>query len=122
MKNKDKGMTLLEVVIAFAILSIGIGFMLMSNKAYFAFREQRQERQQMMFYAAGQMEAYLEGQTVEYLSPPFNNFEVTVFAPKPVILPPANDYLEIIQIEVHKKDSPTDPEPVSIYSYRVKTP
>ncbi|NLI91830.1 MAG: prepilin-type cleavage/methylation domain-containing protein [Peptococcaceae bacterium] len=117
MKQKDNGMTTLEVVIAFAILIIGVGFMLMSNKAYYAFREQRQERQQMIFYAAGEMEAYLEGQNVEYTSPPFDKYEVTRFPPQPT----SNPYLEIIQIQVYKKDSPTNPDPVSIYSYRVKT-
>lgn len=117
MNSRDKGMTILEVVIAFTILSIGIGFMLMSNKAYFAFREDRQERQQMLFYAAGQLDAYLENQIVEVTSPPFDKYEVTRVPPRPT----ENPYLEIIEIRVSKGDSPRDPEPVSMYTYRVRT-
>lgn len=116
MDSKDRGMTILEVVIAFAILSIGIGFMLMSNKAYYAFREDRQERQQMMFYAAGQLEALLERQVVNYVDPPFANFSVRI----PAAVPDQdNPYLEIIEVEVYKTDSPTDPEPISLFTYRV---
>ncbi|MGI6449512.1 MAG: prepilin-type cleavage/methylation domain-containing protein [Desulfitobacteriia bacterium] len=121
MKFKDKGMTILEVVLAFLILGIGISFMLASNKAYYAFREERQERQQMLFYAAGQMDALLEGQTVSYDKPPFAQYSVHIPAPLPVTGENANPYLEIIQVEVYKTDSPHDPEPVSIYTYRVKT-
>lgn len=116
MKTKDRGMTILEVVISFAILSIGIGFMLMSNKAYYSFREQRQERQQMLFYAAGQMEAFLEGEIVEYTSPPFDKYEVVRS-----INNSEYPYLDIISIEVTLKENGTDSEPVVLYSYRVRT-
>ena len=116
MRHKDQGMTILEVMIAFIILTIGIGFMLMSNKAYYDFRETRQERQQMMFYAAGQMDAVLEGQSVSYSNPPFDKYGVT----PTVTNHPSNEYLQIIRIDVFKIDSPNDPTPVSIYTYRVK--
>jgi len=113
MRGRDKGMTILEVVFAIMILSIAVGFMLVSNKAYYQFRQDRQERQQMLFYAAGQMEAYLEGQTVAYNSPPFDQYTVD-FSVSPV-----NEDLEIIRVEVKKGDSPQDPDPVSIFTYRV---
>jgi len=119
MNRRDRGMTILEVVIAFTILSIGIGFMFMSNKAYYTFREDRQERQQMLFYAAGQMEAYLEGREEErYTSPPFDKYEVEFLNEDDPTYP---EYLEIIQIEVSNLTS-EDSTPVSIYTYRVKTP
>ena len=116
MRPKDRGMTILEVMLAFVILMIGIGFMLMSNKAYYGFREERQERQQMLFYAAGQMDAVLEGQGVSYDNPPFDNYEVDVT----VTDHPTNSYLHVIRVDVYKADSPTDPDPVTIYTYRVK--
>ena len=116
MNRKDRGMTILEVMIAFIILTIGIGFMLMSNKAYYSFREDRQERQQMMFYAAGQMDAVLEGQIVSYNNPPFHKYDVV-----PTVTDhPTNDHLQIIRVDVYKIDSPEDPTPISIYTYRVK--
>lgn len=120
MKLNDRGMTILEVVIAFTVLSIGIGFMFMSNKAYYTFREERQERQQMMFYAAGQMDALLEGVAVSYDNPPYDKYSVTIPPPVPVTEPEENPYLEIIQVEVSKTDSLSDP--VSIFTYRVKMP
>lgn len=117
MNRKDKGMTILEVLIAFTILSIGIGFMLMSNKAYYTFRDERQERQQMIYYAAGQVEAYLEGQAVEYNNPPFDKYQ----AVPEVVAHPSNDYLEIVKMEVINESSP-ESEPVVIYTYKVKVP
>lgn len=116
MRHKDRGVTILEVMLAFIILTIGIGFMLLSNKAYYGFREDRQERQQMMFYAAGQMDAILEGQSVSYNNPPFDKYGVN-----PTVTDHStNEYLQIIRIDVFKIDSPDDPDPVSIYTYRVK--
>ena len=116
--SKDKGMTILEVMMAFVILMIGVGFMMVSNKAYFAFREDRQDRQQMIYYAAGQMEALLEEKTVSFNDPPFDDYGINVS----ITDYPSNAYLEIVHLEVYKKGSPTDPEPVSIYTYRVKIP
>lgn len=116
MRPKDKGITILEVMLAFVILMIGIGFMLMSNKAYYGFREERQERQQMLFYASGQMDAVLEGQGVSYNNPPFDNYDVNTV----VVDHPTNPYLQVIRVDVYKSDSPTDPEPVTIYTYRVR--
>lgn len=114
--NRDKGMTMLEVIIAFIILLIGVGFILQTNKVYFGLREDRQARQQMIYYAAGQMEALLEGETVSYNQPPFDDYGVNVT----VSNHPTNSHLEIIRVEVFKNGSSTDPSPVSICTYRVR--
>lgn len=66
MKNRpEEGMTILEVVIAITILMIGTGFVVQSNAFAFRYLGQQELRQQMIFFAAGAMEATLEGHSQE---------------------------------------------------------
>ncbi|MCO1600093.1 type IV pilus modification PilV family protein [Desulfosporosinus nitroreducens] len=58
--NKEDGMTILEVVIAITILLMGTVFVAQSNSLSYRFLGQQELRQQMVFFAAGAMEAALE--------------------------------------------------------------
>jgi hypothetical protein len=71
----------------------------------------------MLFYAAGQMEAYLEGQVVDYSAPPYDNYIVLRSQTRSA----NNSYLDIIRIEVTRSDAGPEFEPVVLYSYRVRT-
>lgn len=75
MKSRtEEGMTILEVVIAITILLIGTGFVVQSNSLSYHYLGQQELRQQMVFFAAGAMEASLEGQ-----SPPNGKFNTNYF-------------------------------------------
>lgn len=117
MNNKDKGMTIIEVMFAFVILFIGVTLILQSYRAYYTFREYRQDRQQMLFYAAGQLEALVEGEEVSYNQNPFDDYTVEIYSDSV----PNHNYLEIVEVEVSKDGSDANQSPVSLYSYRVKT-
>lgn len=114
-------MTLLEVVLAMVIFLIGIGFIVQSNGVSYHYRNMHEVRQQMIFYAAGQMEALLEHQTVSASTSPFKSFVVQhVDTPDDSTLQgqPPGAYLQQIQITV------SDPDfhglaPVSLNTYRV---
>ncbi|KLU58555.1 hypothetical protein CEB3_c45710 [Peptococcaceae bacterium CEB3] len=117
----DRGMTLLEVVVAMAIFLIGIGFIMQSNAVSYRYRHMQEVRQQMIFYAAGQMEALLEHQTVSESTPPFKSFVVEhVDTPDDGTLSkdPSGAYLQQIQITVSDPDVP-GLAPVSLNTYRV---
>lgn len=122
MTRKDNGMTLIEVSMALVILLLGVGFILSSDMASHRYQNQRQLRQQMMFYAAGQMEALIEGQDSLTLgtidTPPFDNFKVNVIR-TPVT---SNDaaVLEKVIVTVSLKDSPNSPDPVELMTYRLR--
>jgi prepilin-type N-terminal cleavage/methylation domain-containing protein len=124
MRSQDKGMTLIEVSIALVILLIGVGFILNSDMVSHRYQNQRQLRQQMMFYAAGQMEVLIEGHDSITLgtvnSDPFNNFEVKIMEPKPIISSNSAAVLEQVTVTVSLKDSPTKPEPVTLTTYRLR--
>lgn len=64
----EDGMTILEVVIAITILLIGTGFVLQSNSLSYHYLGQQELRQQMIFFAAGAMEAALEGQSQDLIN------------------------------------------------------
>ncbi|HEY8909669.1 MAG TPA: hypothetical protein VIM51_05245 [Desulfosporosinus sp.] len=70
-RRTEDGMTILEVVLAITILLIGIGFVVQSNSLSYHYLGQQELRQQMVFFAAGQMEAALEGQSQ---FTPYNKF------------------------------------------------
>lgn len=119
--DKDKGMTLLEVVLAISIFLIGIGFVVQSNAVSYRYRANHQLRQQMIFYAAGQMEALLEHKTVSATTTPFVNFEVYQNnIPSDVYLQnaPSGTYLQQINLTVYDPLAP-QVEPVSMDNYRV---
>ena len=113
----DQGMTLLEVVIALAILMIGIGFLVQSDAVSYRYRAQQEQRQQMLFYAAGQMEAFVQGQTVTGDHSPFTNYSIQTV----ITAVPGNPHLEQVQLTVSTNSSSTyAPLPVLLYGYRVK--
>lgn len=81
MKDHDRGMTLIEVSIALVILLLGVGFILKSDSVSHRYLYERQLRQQMLFYAAGQLEAVIEGKEdiIDKVTvPPFSQFQVTL--------------------------------------------
>lgn len=115
MKKLDHGMTLLEVVIAITILLMGAGFMAQSNAVTFKYRNQSTEYKQMIFYAAGQMDAIIEKLTVsESDYRPFNSYNVTSLPS--VDVDGLGAYLEKVGVEV----SLPGERSVVIYSYRLK--
>lgn len=117
MKNKcEQGMTLLEVVMALSILMIGIGFLVQSDAVSFRYQAQREQRQQMLFYAAGQMEAFVQGHSVSGDHVPFTNYTVQTTV-TPVT---GSAHLEKVQLTVSSNSvSSYAPLPVELYGYRV---
>lgn len=79
MSRKEEGMTILEVVIAITILLIGTTFIVQSNSLSYKYLREQELRQQMIFFAAGRMEAALEGvRTFESeTDSPYDEFETT---------------------------------------------
>ena len=119
--SREQGMTLLEVVIALAILMIGTGFLVQSDAVSFRYRAQQEKRQQMLFYAAGQMEAFVQGQTVIGEHAPFTNY--TVQRQTDITNVSETYQLEKIQLTVSSNsDSAHAPAPVVLYGYRVIMP
>lgn len=113
--DQDRGMTLLEVIVALSLLMIGVMFVLGGNKIVFQAKAQHELRQQMFFYAAGQVEAFLElGTTLPetipglQVDPP----EVTSVTDSEV-----NGHLELVKITVRSTTNPNI-EPVSIKTLR----
>lgn len=116
MRKPDQGMTLLEVIFAITILLIGTTFMIQSNAATFKLRAQSTEYKQMLFYAAGQMDAVIQKKTVsEDVYLPFKSLEVDRFD-SPVDDDATGTYLEKVGVEVSAPGERT----VVIYSYRLK--
>lgn len=60
MRSRSAGMTLLEVVVALTIFSIGIGFLVKGDAVSYRYRAKYEMRQQMTFAAAGQLEKLIE--------------------------------------------------------------
>lgn len=115
LRKSDQGMTLIEVAFAITILLIGVGFIAKSNAVSFKFRDQSTEYKQMLFYAAGQMDAIIENQTVsesEYM--PFNSYAVTSYPSEAVA--GLGTYLEKVGVQVTAPGENS----VVIYSYRLK--
>lgn len=117
--GNEKGMTILEVVIALTIFIIGIGFLVQSDAVSFRYRAQRELRQQMLFYAAGQTEVLLEGQTASDANSPFSNFSVQTQITEVNPQPSDKVTLEQVRLTV-TSNGVRAPEPVSIYTYRIK--
>ncbi|ACL21570.1 pilin/secretion family protein with methylation motif [Desulfitobacterium sp. LBE] len=112
-KSREQGMTVLEVAVALTILMIGVGFVLQSDAVSHKYAYRSQVREQMLFYAAGVLEAEMEGVTPAVTIPGFTDF-VPVMTTHRV-----NDHLEKIEVKVSLRNSPTDPEPVVLATYRV---
>lgn len=116
---RDRGMTLLEVMLAISILLIGVGFIVKSDSVMYHYRNQREVRQQMLFYAAGQLERVLQNQPLiqgsVYVNSPFNNFAVSPISPGSVI-----EHLESIGVTVSVPGIVDPRDNVTLYTYRVK--
>ncbi|WP_425807587.1 prepilin-type N-terminal cleavage/methylation domain-containing protein [Desulfitobacterium sp. Sab5] len=121
MKHRDQGMTILEVVIAITIFLIGVGFVAQSNAVAQRYRARQELRQQMIFYAAGQLEAAIENvdqlTVTDVPGPPFNTFE-TVINVVPIV---GSEPLQEIEVNVSSSTYPDDDYlKVSLKTYRVK--
>jgi len=112
--RRDQGMTLLEVSLAMAILMMGVGFVWQSDALTHRYQAQYEQRQQMLFYGAGQIEALVQGQTVTSTTPPFSNYQVDT------VITEQNPYLEEVKLTISVNNSTHPPEPVTIYTYRIK--
>lgn len=120
-RKSQRGMTILEVVFALTILMIGIGFLVQSDAVSYRYRAQRELRQQMLFYAAGQIEALVEKQSVADSSPPFSNFNVQT--DMTAVNSQPSDKVTLEQVRLTVTSSGTgNPAPVSIYTYRIVEP
>lgn len=118
--GRDEGMTLIEVVFAISILLIGVTFVAKSDSAMYRFRYQREIRQQMVFYAAGQLERVLQNQPVIQGNASGNsqyaNFNVEYTESKV----PSQSNLKALNIVVSVGPQTTNsPDPVTLYTYRV---
>ena len=119
MGKPDQGMTLLEVVFAITILLIGAGFTAQSNAVTFRYQAQSTEYMQMLFYAAGQIDAkivkkenvtesvYLPFKDYVTAEPSYDNLQVEAGL---------ETYLEVVGVAV----SGPGERAVEIYSYRLK--
>lgn len=118
--RQDGGMTLLEVVFAISILLIGVTFVVKSDAGMYRYRSQREITQQMFFYAAGQLERLLHNQEVVQGADsgggfPINSFEVVSIGPVEI-----NDHLDSIGVTVSAPNAINPPEPITLYTYKVK--
>lgn len=118
-RQKDQGMTVIEVVIAITIFLIGIGFVLQSDAVSQRYRARYEIRQQMIFYAAGQLEAYIENPSnlPQDNTPPFNQFEVQ-FTPEDLSDLDPGYYPQKVTVTVTYRNNPNIPA-VSLSTYRV---
>lgn len=114
--NSEKGMTVLEVAIAMTILLIGVAFIMKTDVVSHRYYNQSKIKEQMLFFASGIIEAELEGVTPTVSYPAFKDF-VAETSREDVA---GNDYLEKIEVKVYLQNSPTNPEPVVLSTYRVK--
>jgi len=119
--KRDRGMTLLEVVFAISILLIGVTFVVKSDSSMYHYRYQGEIRQQMLFYAAGQLERALHNQPVIQGSasgnPQFSNFNVE-FTESDLV--PSRNHLKVLRVNVSVVPLTTNsPDPVTLYTYRV---
>lgn len=119
---RDEGMTLIEVIFAISILLIGVTFIAKSDSVMYHYRNQHELRQQMMFYAAGQLEIVLQNQPVIQgtdlaADSPFARFKVDTFTRD---LDPVNAHLKIVGVEVSIPLATHPPKKVELYSYRVE--
>lgn len=118
--STDQGMTLLEVIFALSIFMMGVGFIFKSDAVAHKYFYKGQVRQQMIFYAAGQLEARIEGVRPTVDSEPFRNFQAEIITDGTDVRVDQSTHLQKVQVKVTLTSSPTDPEPVSLFTYRVK--
>lgn len=119
----DEGMTLLEVIFAISILLIGVSFIAKSDSVMYHYRNQRELRQQMLFYAAGQLEIVLQNQPVIQgkdlaENSPFAGFQVDTTITSD--FDPVNLHLELVEVVISLPQATNPPDKVTLYSYRVK--
>ncbi len=118
-RSAEDGMTILEVIIAIIIFMIGITFVLQMDAVSHKHFNQGQVRQQMLFYASGVLEGVIEG-LGEGDFEEFADFDLDIDLdhglPHEAGAEHPNDYLQVIKVTV---TSPSVPEPVELYTYRV---
>ena len=107
-------MTILEVAIALTVLLIAVGFIMQTDAVSLKHAYKSKVREQMVFYASGILEAKIEGVTPVVSNPAFADFE------KSITTVEVNPHLEKIEVKVYLRNSPTNPEPVVLSTYRVK--
>lgn len=112
--STEQGLTLLEVILAISIFMMGVGFIIKSDAVTHKYFYKGQVRQQMMFYAAGLLEAEIEGVPVTVDFEPFNKFQAEYSRDD------LSANLQKVQVKVYLASSPTNPEPVRLFTYRVK--
>jgi len=112
--QQDRGMTVLEVVVAMAILMLGVVFITRGDAVAYKYRARHELRQQMLFYAAGQLEAVLQNQSL----PPETQLPFSTFSASAQVTPvPGINRLEQVKLVV---TCPSVPDgQVELYTYRV---
>lgn len=121
--RREGGMTLLEVAFAISILLIGVTFIARGDSAKYRYQVRYEIKEQMFFYAAGQLERLLQNPDIELedlqgsgsgADYPIKGFKVVVFGPKKI-----NEHLVSIGVTVSAPNVANPPEPVTLYTYRV---
>lgn len=118
-RHKDWGMTLLEVVFAISILLIGVTIVVKSDAGMYRYRSQREITQQMFFYAAGQLERLLHNREVIDGDESGGGWPISDFVVEDFEFP-INDHLDSIGVTVSAPSVKNPPEPITLYTYRVK--
>jgi len=118
-RMRDGGMTLIEVVFAISILLIGVTFVVKSDSTMYHYRYQGEVRQQMLFYAAGQLERVLQNQLV-IQGAASGNLEFASFNVESTVDDvPSRSHLKVIKVVVSVVPHTTkSPDPVTLFSYR----
>lgn len=119
-RMRDGGMTLIEVVFAISILLIGVTFVIKSDSVMYHYRYQGEIRQQMLFYAAGQLERVLQNQPAiqgnASGNSQFASFSVVVTESD---LIPSRSHLKVINVIVSVVPHTTNsPDSVTLSTYR----
>jgi len=120
--STEQGLTLLEVILAISIFMMGVGFIIKSDAVSYKYFDKGQVRQQMMFYAAGLLEAEIEGISppVSVDFEPFSNFHAVIDTSGTDDNVNRFMNLEKVEVTVSLTSSPTATESVSLFTYRVR--
>lgn len=125
--RQDHGMTILEVIIAIAILMISVTYIMRSNFFAYKYTAQMDVQQQLAFYAQGKLEAALIDPSQSFVdvfvidtSPPYNTFSLVVPPEQwksSYVDPSSNPSLQ--RIEITAQSSLANIKPVTLITYRL---